>query len=130
MGFIDILIIIAVLFITAFVVEIGLTKIFNIKIRETRFINDQHKNRYKQFLMTFGILLLVSFTLYVVGMIVIFIPITLVILYPIVSSIVDLVMEWKYARDRRRYIISLSNIVIYITFLILLFTTEFFGLIG
>ncbi|GEL77857.1 DUF4181 domain-containing protein [Tenuibacillus multivorans] len=129
MNFIDIVIIIGVLFIAAFAVEFGLTKLLNIPIREKRYINDQHKQRYKQFIFTFGIALLIIFTLYILGQIIIFIPITLIMLYPIASSIVDMVMELKYDRESRRYIISISNIIVYVAFLVILFTTDFFGLL-
>ncbi|TFB22821.1 DUF4181 domain-containing protein [Filobacillus milosensis] len=130
MTFIDIVIIIAVLFIAAFAVEMILIKVLNIPIRESRFINDQHKKRYKQFLIIYGVVMLVMFIFYILQMIIVFIPLTLVILYPVLSALVDMVMEIKYAPENRRYIISISNIAVYISFLVMLFTTDLFGLVG
>ncbi|WP_279401338.1 DUF4181 domain-containing protein [Piscibacillus salipiscarius] len=102
-----------------------LTKMFKIEIRKERFINDQHKKRYRQFLMIYLIILVILFSLYIVGFLIVFIPITLIILYPILSSTIDLLMEWKYARESKRFIVSISNITVYITFIVLLFATDF-----
>ncbi|RPF53353.1 DUF4181 domain-containing protein [Aquisalibacillus elongatus] len=129
MNFIDVLIIIAVLFISAFLIELLMIKLFNITIRKERYINEQHKKRYKQFIIVFSVIMLVLLMFYLLGFIIIFIPITFIILYPIASALVDLIMEWKYAREDRRYIVSISNIMVYITFLIVLFITDFFGMV-
>ncbi|MFD2637791.1 DUF4181 domain-containing protein [Piscibacillus salipiscarius] len=128
MNFIDLLLIFSALFISAFIVEMILTKMFKIEIRKERFINDQHKKRYRQFLMIYLIILVILFSLYIVGFLIVFIPITLIILYPILSSTIDLLMEWKYARESKRFIVSISNITVYITFIVLLFATDFFGI--
>ncbi|WP_277674085.1 DUF4181 domain-containing protein [Piscibacillus halophilus] len=127
MHFIDILLIFAALFIAAFIVELILTKIFNIEVRTQRYINNTHKKRYRQFLITYLVILFILFGLYILGLIIVFIPITLIVLYPVCSSIVDMVMEWKHARESRRFIISISNIAVYVSFIVLLFTTDFFG---
>ncbi|MGP4073514.1 DUF4181 domain-containing protein [Piscibacillus sp. B03] len=128
MHFIDILLIFAALFISAFLVEIILTKMFNIEIRKERFINDIHKKRYKQFLITYLIVLFILFGLYIIGFLIVFIPITLIVFYPIFSSSVDMLMEWKYARESKRFIVSVSNIAVYVAFIVLLFVTDFFGI--
>ncbi len=96
--------------------------------------NDRHKKMDWTIRLVFMFTILFVFTIRMINeameMIWFLEPYFLTFIFILVSESVRAVMEWKYASNRKDYIFTISQLLFLIIILVLLFLTDFFGLLG
>lgn len=53
----------------------------------------------------------------------------LLFLFIILSEIATAIMEWKYAKNKNAYLFTIFQLLFIIAFMLIMFTTDFFGII-
>ncbi|MGM8215437.1 DUF4181 domain-containing protein [Bacillaceae bacterium W0354] len=92
-------------------------------------MNDHHKKINFASIVIFAVLLLVLILLYVLDFPIGIYIVIVILSFPVLSSVIDLFIFLKYDRGSKQYILSISQIILYTLFLIILFTSKLFGLI-
>ncbi|MGM8214733.1 DUF4181 domain-containing protein [Bacillaceae bacterium W0354] len=107
-------------------------KLLNIERKHffRRHINERHKKIDRITRITFFILLLVAYIYSrhvseTSGFLEIWV---VILLFAIVSGLTQAIMEWKYVENRREFILTTSQLALSIIFIILIMTTNFFGM--
>lgn len=127
---IDLLIIILILFIIIFVMDSIFVKLLKIKRSDEKFINEIHKKRIFQANIAYSILLVLLIIFTFMGLPTRELLAIVILAFPFISSLVDFFIYIKYDRESKQHILSISHIFLYIIFLIILFTTDLFGLLS
>lgn len=118
-----------------FIFHIALSRLLKMKRRKffvREYINDRHKKAFRTMRFIFIPILILAFVYNITGD-----PAEkpwyfeiwfLAIIFLVVSQAVTIFLEWKYAKNRKMYMITLSELLFVLLFIVSMLTTNFFGL--